>query len=82
MFRGFMGWAGEQVIESMPTFANFMQRFAPAYFAQLAPVMNQFLADNHRLLEAHLTHVEDRNTRAPVAAMLLSGAQFGPIAGR
>ena len=81
MFRGIMGVAGQQVIDAMPTYADFLRKFAPVYLQQVAPIMSQFLADSHRMVEANLGHIEDRNTRAVVAAMLLSGgAQFGPVA--
>jgi hypothetical protein len=43
-------------------------------------VESQFLADRHKALEQRLLHVEDRNTRAIVAAMLLSGSSLGPFA--
>ena len=49
---------------------------------RLLEVTEDFAAAHkaHKALEERLVHVEDRNTRAIVAAMLLSGSSLGPFA--
>ena len=80
MFRGMFYASGRAMVDAIPTLGQILREFAPSYLANVTPVMSQFLADQHRAMEQALGHVEDRNTRAIVAAMLLSGATVGPYA--
>jgi hypothetical protein len=80
MFSGMLGASGRTMVNAVPTMGQILAEFAPAYLAHVSPVESQFLADRHKALEQRLLHVEDRNTRAVVAAMLLSGSSLGPFA--
>ncbi len=80
MFRGMLGASGRTMVNEVPTMGQIMAEFAPAYLTHITPVESQLLADRHKALEERLVHVEDRNTRAIVAAMLLSGSSLGPFA--
>jgi len=70
---------GRQLVNAVPTIGQILREFAPAYLSHISPIESQLLADRHRMMEAQLGHVEDRNTRAIVAPMLLSGSIVGPF---
>ncbi len=68
------------MVGAVPTVGEVLREYAPAYLAHVSPVQSQFLADQHKMLDQLLVHIEDRNTRAVVAAMLLAGSSVGPYA--
>ncbi len=74
------GAMGRAMVGAVPTVGEILGEYAPAYLTHVSPVQSRFLADQHRMLEQELGHVEDRNTRAIVAAMLLAGSSIGPYA--
>ena len=79
MFSGMLGATGRTMVNAVPTMGQILAEFAPACLAHVTPVESQFLADRHRAVEQRLGHIEDRNTRAIVAAMLLAGSSMGPF---
>ena len=79
MFSGMLGATGRTMVNAVPTMGQILAEFAPAYLAQVTPVESRFLADRHRAMEQQLGHIEDRNTKAIVAAMLLAGSTMGPF---
>ena len=80
MFSGLLGATGRTMVNAVPTMGQILAEFAPAYLAHVTPVESQLLGDRHRAMEQQLGHIEDRNTRAIVAAMLLAGSTMGPFA--
>ncbi len=67
----------QQMVDVISTVGQVLRSYAPAYLSRVGPVMSQFMADQHRMLEQYLSHIEDRNTRAVVAAMLLLATRAG-----
>lgn len=68
------------MVGAVPTVGEVLKEYAPAYLTHVSPVQSQFLADQHKMLDQLLVHIEDRNTRAMVAAMLLAESSVGPYA--
>jgi len=80
LFSSMFGAMGRAMIGAVPTVGEVLREYAPAYLTHVSPIQSQFLADQHKMLEQQLVHIEDRNTRAIVAAMLLAGSSIGPYA--
>jgi hypothetical protein len=79
VYSGMLGAQGRTMVNAVPTMGQILAEFAPAYLAHVTPIESRFLADRHRDLEGQLGHIEDRNTRSIVAAMLLAGSTLGPF---
>ena len=80
LFSSMFGAMGRAMIGAVPTVGEVLREYAPAYLTHVSPIQSQFLADQHKMMEERLVHIEDRNTRAIVASMLLAGSSVGPYA--